>query len=118
LLGGVDLLSGEGRNRLEKEIRTSMKGVFGKGPESIEITFGEKTIVIVIGGFLTKVEKLRMEKQGGIEGVRDFRYDEMKNEMEEIFNDKTYGDISFGNAYIDVHADKDSACLVLFVTKE
>ena len=33
------MLSGEGRSRLEKEIRGRLKTVFGKGPEQIEISF-------------------------------------------------------------------------------
>jgi len=112
------LLSGDGRNVLEKEIRSRMKTVFGKGPENIEISFGDKTIVVVISGFLTKVEKLRMKEHGGKEGIRDFRYAEMKKEIEKIINNEAFGETKIENAYVDVHADKDSACFVVFTTKE
>ena len=112
------MLSGDGRNILEKEIRSRMKTVFGKGPENIEISFLEKTIVVVIKGFLTKVEKPRMKERGGKEGIRDFRYAEMKNEMAEILKNEAFCGIEFKDSYMDVHASEDSACFVIFTTKE
>lgn len=111
------MLSGEGKMRLEREIRSRIKTAFGKGPESIEISFGEKTIVVVIEGFLTKVEKLRMDEIDGMDEIRSFRYAEMKRGMEKIIKSEAFIEALSDKAYIDVHADEDSACFVVF-TKE
>ena len=112
------MLSGDGKNMLEKEIRNRLKTAFGKGPERIEISYDNEMLAILLGGFLTKVERLRMKERGGTDIIRDFRYNEMKKEIEQILKKEAFRNIVPSNVYIDVHANEDSACFVVFATKE
>ena len=108
------MFSGESMNMLEKEIRHRMKTVFGKGPDRIKIIHMDGLLAIELGGFLTKVERLRLEESGGLEGIRQFRYIEMKKEMEEFLKHNILAARVFKNIYLDVHPDIDSACFVAY----
>jgi uncharacterized protein YbcI len=108
------MFAGDNKNRLEKEIRKRMKDTFGKGPVNIEIMDYEKATVVILNGILTKVEKLRMEESGGIEGVRNFRYEELRKTMENILSDRTMIRAVVEKMYIDVNANDDMACITIY----
>lgn len=116
-MGGGNLLSGDDKNRIEKELRKRMKTAFGKGPEQITINYFNEIVVINIEGFLTKVEKLRIEEHGGIEEIRNFRYIEMKNQMEEMLKSNLFVEITLAKVYLDVHAEDDSASFMVLISK-
>lgn len=86
-----------------------MKKAFGKGPETVRVFEAKEAFILEMEGFLTKVEKIELKRDGGSGEVRALR----REVFMEVGIDlaETYG-LEYGKIFLDVRPEIDSSCMI------
>lgn len=68
----IPAISNQDKQRLQTLISADVKQQSGKGPQSVQITFSDSRITVIISGFFTPIEQV-LRRQGRGDLIHRFR---------------------------------------------